>query len=276
MRIPTMWRTCLSTARAAAREAGVLLRRHAGRPRRVTHKGDFIDLVTEVDAASERLIARRVHHRFPTHAFVGEEQTQARRASLPHAAYRWIVDPIDGTTNFVHGVPIFAVSIGVEYRGRLIAGVVYDPMRDEEFTALAGGGAFLNGRRLRVSRVRRLRDALLATGFSPRFRANPAPFLARFVDFQCVAHAVRRNGSTAISLAYVAAGRLDGFWESDVHPWDSAAGILLIREAGGRVTDYRGRPAGPDDSDLIASNGTVHAAMRRIVNRRRIRLHIGR
>ena len=275
MRIPTMWRACLSTARGAAREAGVLLRRHAGRPRRVRHKGDFIDLVTEVDAASERLIARRVHHRFPDHAFVGEEHTHTRRAPAD-AVYRWIVDPIDGTTNFVHGVPTFAVSIGVEERGRLIAGVIYDPMRDEEFTALAGGGAWLNGRRLRVSRVRRLRDALLATGFSPRFRADPAPYLARFVDFQCVVHAVRRNGSTAISLAYVAAGRLEGFWESDVHPWDSAAGILLIREAGGRVTDYRGRAAGPDDADLIASNGALQAAMRRIVNRRRVRLHIGR
>ena len=275
MRTPTMWRDCLSTARAAAREAGVLLRRYAGRPRNVQHKGDFIDLVTEVDASAERLIFSRIHRRFPDHAFIGEEHTQKHRAPAG-AAYRWIVDPIDGTTNFVHGVPTFAVSIGVEYRGRLVAGIVYDPMRDEAFTALAGGGAWLNGRRMRVSRVRRLRDALLATGFSPRFRANPAPFLARFVDFQCVTHAVRRNGSTAISLAYVAAGRLDGFWESDVHPWDSAAGMLLIREAGGRVTDYRGRPASPDDSDLIASNGALHAAMRRVVNRKRIRLHIGR
>ena len=269
-----MWRECLATARAAARAAGVLMRRHAGRPRRVEHKGSFIDLVTEVDRAAERVIYGHIHRRFPDHAFLGEESTA--RTATRQARFRWIVDPIDGTTNFVHGVPVFAVSIGVEERGRLVAGLVYDPMREEEFSAVAGGGAHLNGRRLHVSRARRLQDALLATGFSPRFREDPAPYLARFVDFQCTSHAVRRNGSTAISLAYVAAGRFDGFWESDVHPWDSAAGILLVREAGGRVTDYAGRPATADTPHLVASNGRLHPLMLRIVNRRRVRLRFVR
>ncbi len=271
MSTPTIWRDCLTTARQAAQAAGELLRRHAGRPRHVDHKGSFIDLVTEVDRAAERLIYSRIHRRFPDHGFLGEEHTQA---SGQPSDFRWIVDPIDGTTNFVHGVPIFSVSIGVEHRGRLVAGVIYDPMRREEFTALAGQGARLNGRRVRVSRARRLEDALLATGFSPRFRKHPAPFLARFVDFQCVAHAVRRNGSTAISLAYVAAGRLDGFWESDVHPWDSAAGLLLVREAGGRVTDYHGRPAVAETPHIVASNGQLHRLMLTVVNRQRVRLSI--
>ena len=268
-----MWRDCLATARAAAQEAGVLLRRYAGRPRAVRHKGSFIDLVTEVDRAAERLIAARIRRRFPDHAFLGEEAT-VRSVDARQSAYRWIVDPIDGTTNFVHGVPCFAVSIGVEERGRLIAGVIYDPMRREEFTAIAGGGAHLNERRIRVSRARRLQDALLSTGFSPRFRKDPAPFLARFVDFQCTSHAVRRNGSAAISLAYVAAGRFDGFWESDVHPWDSAAGILLVREAGGCVTDYHGRPATAEHPHIVASNGALQRLMLRIVNRRRVRLQL--
>ena len=272
MRTPRLWHQCLETAQEAAQAAGVLLRRHAGRPRQVRHKGQFIDLVTEVDRASEQLIHRHIRRRFPDHAFLGEEHTQDESR---HAPYRWIVDPIDGTTNFVHGVPIFAVSIGVEERGRLVAGIVYDPMRREAFTAVAGGGARLNGRPMRVSRVRRLQDALLGTGFSPRFRQDPAPFLARFVDFQCVSHAVRRTGSAATSLAYVAAGRLDGFWESDVHPWDIAAGLLLVREAGGRVTDYRGRPATADTPHILASNGTLQRPMLRIVNRRRVRIRIG-
>ena len=275
MQTHQMWRECLATARAAAQEAGVLLRRHAGRPRSVRHKGSFIDLVTEVDRAAERLIAARIRRRFPGHAFLGEEAT-VRSVDARQSAYRWIVDPIDGTTNFVHGVPCFAVSIGVEERGRLIAGVVYDPMRREEFTAIAGGGAQCNGRRIHVSRARRLQEALLSTGFSPRFRKDPASFLARFVDFQCTCHAVRRNGSTAISLAYVAAGRFDGFWESDVHPWDSAAGILLVREAGGCVTDYHGRPATAENPDIVASNNALQHLMLRIVNRRRVRLRFDR
>ena len=270
-----MWQECLETARAAARAAGVLLRRHAGRPGEVRHKGSYIDLVTEVDRAAEQLIYRHIHRRFPGHTFLGEEATVHRLAARK-TAYRWIVDPIDGTTNFVHGVPTFAVSIGVEERGRLVAGLVYDPMRRAEFTAIAGGGARLNGRRIRVSRVRRLQDALLSTGFAPRFRNDPAPFLARFVDFQRTTHAVRRNGSTAISLAYVAAGRFDGFWESDVHPWDIAAGVLLVREAGGRVTDYHGRPATADHPHIIASNGALQRLMLRIVNRRQVHLHFGR
>ena len=271
MSAATTYHSYLTTALQAARAAGTLLRRYAGRPRRVDHKGSFIDLVTEVDRAAERLIYDRIHRRFPAHGFLGEEQTRADGA---RSGVRWIVDPIDGTTNFVHGVPIFAVSIGVERHGRLVAGVVYDPMRREAFTALAGRGAWLNGRPMHVSRARRLEDALLSTGFSPRFRRDPAPFLARFVDFQCVSHAVRRNGSTAISLAYVAAGRLDGFWESDVHPWDSAAGLLLVREAGGRVTDYHGRPATADTSDLVASNGRLHRRMLTVVNRRRVRIRL--
>ena len=250
--------SCLAVATGAARRAGALLARHMGRPVTVETKRSAIDLVTEIDRRSEQWIHAAVRRRFPAHGFQGEERTRTN----PAAPYQWIVDPLDGTMNFVHGVPAFAVSIGLLHRGRIVLGVIYDPTRREMFTALSGRGAFLNGRRLRVSRTARLSDSLLSTGFSSTFRAHPAPLLRWFTAFQLRCHGVRRIGSTAISLASVACGRHDGFYEQELWNWDIAAGILLVVEAGGRVTDFNGHPiARLEDGKIVASNGRIHPAM---------------
>ena len=241
----------------AARRAGALQAKYAGKPRSVETKRNVIDLVTEVDRASERIIHQAIARAFPDHGFRGEERTRTH----PDAPYQWIVDPLDGTTNFVHGVPCFAVSIGLLDRGRVVAGVIYDPMRKETFSAIRGRGAWLNGRPMRVSKSRRLDQSMLSTGFSIKFREHPAPYLRWFTAFQMRCHAVRRSGSTAISLAYVACGRQEGFYEQDLWPWDLAAGLLLVQEAGGRVSDYRNRPVQLEQGEVLASNGRVHAAM---------------
>ena len=246
----------------AARTAGTLLAKHAGRPRTVSTKSSDIDLVTEIDTASEAILHRAFRRAFPDHGFQGEERTRYH----PSAAYQWLVDPLDGTINFVHGVPSFAISIGLLYHGRIVVGVVHDPMRDETFTAVKGDGARLNGARMHVSPIRRVAKSLLSTGFSPKFRDNPAPYLRWFQAFQSRCHAVRRVGSSALSLAYVACGRQEGFYEQDLWPWDIAAGILLVKEAGGRVTDFRGRPVRRlSDGQLVASNGRVHREMLRLL-----------
>jgi len=249
--------TCLAVATRAAHEAGVLLASRAGRPRRVQTKRSAIDLVTEVDRAAERLIHRAVTRRFPEHGFMGEERTRAN----PDAPLQWIVDPIDGTTNFVHGVPVFAVSIALTLRGRPLVGVIYDPMRRETFTAVKGRGTRLNGRLVRVSSTRRLAGSLLSTGFSARFREHPATYLRWFAAFQLRCHAVRRIGCTTLSLAYVACGREEGFFERDLWPWDIAAGVLLVQEAHGRISDLDGSPARLDSGRLLASNGRIHREM---------------
>jgi len=251
-------------AAAAAREAGALLARHAGRPRHVATKRSAIDLVTDVDRASERLIERRLRRHDPRVGFLGEERGQ-RSGTAPS---RWIVDPIDGTNNFVHGLPMFGVSIALEQRGQVVVGVIYDPMRKELFSAMRGGGAFLNGRRIRVSRTRRLAQSLVATGFSSRFRAHPQPYLGWFQDLQCRSHGVRRIGSTVFCLASIAAGRMEGFYERDLWPWDIAAGMLLVEEAGGRVSTLAGKPASLADGRLLATNGLIHAQMLRVLARR--------
>jgi len=254
-------RSCLDVAARAARQAGTLLAAHAGRPRRVRTKRSVIDLVTEIDRASERLLHQAIQRRFPEHGFRGEERTRTH----PDAPSQWIVDPLDGTTNFVHGVPAFAISIALAHHGQLLIGVIYDPMRNEMFTAMKGSGAWLNGARIRVSRTRDLKTSLLATGFSPKFRENPKPYLRWFEAFQLRCHAVRRTGSTSLSLAYVACGRQDGFYEQDLWPWDIAAGLLLVREAGGRVTDFHGHPVRLESGQVVASNGRIHTAMLKLL-----------
>ncbi|MBI3323888.1 MAG: inositol monophosphatase [Candidatus Omnitrophica bacterium] len=252
---------CLTVAIQAAHHAGKLLSAKAGRPRQVLTKRSAIDLVTEVDRASEALIHRAIARRFPDHGFVGEERTRTN----PGSPYQWIVDPIDGTTNFVHGVPVFAVSIGLLLRGRPVVGVIYDPMRKETFHAVVGKGAWLNRRRIRVSSTSRLADSLLSTGFSARFREDPEPYLRWFTAFQLRCHAVRRIGCTSLSLAYVSCGREDGFFERDLWPWDIAAGVLLVTEAGGRLSDLDGSPLHIDDGRAVASNGRIHGAMIRLL-----------
>ena len=252
-----------TAASRAAVDAGALLARHVGRPKRVQTKRSAIDLVTEIDRASETRIHRRLHRAFPTFGFLGEEHGE-RRATSP---FRWIVDPLDGTNNFVHGMPLFGVSIGLEYRQQLVVGVIYDPLRRELFVATRHGGAFLNGRRIHVSTTRRLSQSLLSTGFSSNFLTHDQPYLGWFQAAQRHSHGVRRIGSTVLSLASIAAGRLEGFYERDLWPWDMAAGILLVKEAGGRVTDLAGRPPTLSHGALLATNGRIHGELLRLLRR---------
>jgi myo-inositol-1(or 4)-monophosphatase len=250
-------------AARAARAAGALLAQYVGRPKQVATKRSAIDLVTEVDRAAERLLHARLHRAFPQVGFLGEEHG----ARGDTAAGRWIVDPLDGTNNFVHGLPLFGVSIGLEQRGRIVVGVIYDPMRRELFVALKGRGAFLNGRRLRVSATRTLARSLLSTGFSTTFLRQDQPYLGWFRAVQRHSHGVRRLGSTVLSLAAVAAGRLEGFYERDLWPWDMAAGMLLVEEAGGRVSNLAGRRPRLASGELVATNGRIHHQLLRTLAR---------
>jgi myo-inositol-1(or 4)-monophosphatase len=240
----------------AARRAGALLRTHAGAPRTVDVKGSPINLVTEIDRQAEALIVETIHARFPHHAVLGEEG-----GARGEGSHRWIIDPIDGTTNFVHGLPLFSVSIGLEVDGRLEIGVVYDPARDECFVAERGAGAYLGDRRLAVSATASLGASLLATGFPYDVRDTPDNNLAEYAAFTRRNRSVRELGSAALTLAAVAAGRLDGYWELVLGPWDVAAGWLLVEEAGGRVTDLSGGPLDLAAPRVVASNGRIHDEM---------------
>jgi myo-inositol-1(or 4)-monophosphatase len=242
----------LETAVEIAREAGALIANFAERRPAFEIKGEQ-DLVTEADRASERLIIERLRSHFPSHGIVAEE-------SGAHAAtsdYRWYVDPLDGTTNFAHGFPAFNVTLALEKAGELICGVVLDPTRNELFTAEQGGGAYLNNRRMSVSGSPRLEEALLSTGFPSRKRHQNIN-VHFFYQLSIITHGIRRTGSAAIDLAYVASGRSDGFWEFGLNPWDMAAGVLMIREAGGRVTNMKGGKALLDGPHVLATNGRIH------------------
>ena len=242
----------LEAAIEIAREAGALVSNFAERKIPFELKGEF-DLVTEADRASEALVVERLQTRFPTHAILGEEGGDREAAS----EYRWYVDPVDGTTNFAHGFPVYNVTLGLERAGELIAGVIYDPTRNEMFAAEKGGGAYLNGRRIHVSRAAAADAALVATGF-PSKRRHENVNIHFYYQMAMVTHGVRRAGAAAIDLAYVACGRLDGFWEFGLSPWDMAAGILLIEEAGGRVSDMKGRAHTLRSPHILANNGLIH------------------
>ncbi len=258
----------LAVAVEAAQRAGRLQARSIGAPTTVETKRSSIDLVTDIDRRCERIIRTLITRSFPSHGLYGEEHGRAN----PNAADQWIIDPLDGTMNFVHGAPWFAVSIGLMREGRLLLGVIYDPMRDELFTAAVGKGAALNGRRIHVSRTRSLSASLLSTGFSSQFQKDPARYLRWFEALQMHSHGVRRIGSTAVSLAYVACGRLDGFYERELCPWDIAAGIVLVQEAGGRITDFRGRSIERlEHGEVLASNGSIHRQMEALLKSRRHR-----
>jgi myo-inositol-1(or 4)-monophosphatase len=248
----------LELAIRAAREAGELLRANMGRTFEVRKKGP-IDLVTEVDLASERLIKGLIATHYPRHAVLGEE-TGAGGAGAG-AEYHWIVDPLDGTTNYAHGYPCFCVSIAVERRGEVVLGVVYDPTRDELFVAERGGGATLNNRPIRVSEAAPLRQALLVTGFPYSITEQEFMNLEHFRNFCLHGQAVRRDGSAALDLCYVACGRFDGFWELALAPWDTAAGTLIAAEAGARVTAFEDRPFDIRVPECVASNGLIHDEM---------------
>jgi myo-inositol-1(or 4)-monophosphatase len=248
----------LAVAVEAALAAGRLQLQYFRRDLQVRKKG-VVDLVTEADVAVEQDIRARVARHFPSHTFLGEEAGTGPAAA--GADFQWIVDPIDGTTNFVHGLPLFCVSIALQIEGQVNLGVVYAPVANELFTAERGEGARLNGARIHVTREASLIDALLVTGFPPQAHGAHGEQVAIFGEFLARARAVRRLGSAALDLAYVAAGRFDAFWERSLHAWDVAAGTLIVEEAGGRVTGFGGDDFDPFGDQLLASNGVLHSQL---------------
>ena len=248
----------LKVAVAAAREAGAFLRESVGSIKTVEQKaGQETNLVTDIDKRSEKMLIARIQHHFPDHGILAEESG----ASEQQADTVWIIDPLDGTTNFTHGLPIFCVSIGIAHKGELVAGVVYDPNHDEMYSAEKGKGAFCNGKPIAVSGSGDLMSSLLVTGFPYDIQQNPYNAVEHFNEFLLSSQAVRRLGSAAIDLCYVASGRFEGFWEVSLNPWDMAAGVLLVREAGGRVTNFTGGEWDLFGKNLLATNGKVHDAM---------------
>ena len=252
----------LNFAIDAARDAGALLMQRLG-VAKVTNKGD-IDLVTEGDLASEKLIIERIRSYYPQHGILAEESGEAELSGGRSSEWKWIIDPLDGTTNYAHSYPCFCVSIALEHEGVLEVGVVYDPVRDEMFAAERGNGATLNDRKIRVSSVEELQQAMVCTGFPYNVRERP-DFTRDFANFTMAAQAVRRDGSAALDLAYVACGRFDGFWEDGLSPWDIAAGKLLIEEARGKVSNFEDQPLSIYTKRVLASNGLVHDAMLRVL-----------
>lgn len=248
-----------------AREAGEILVQKLGTAK-VSTKGD-IDLVTEADLASEALIIERIKSYYPQHGILAEESGEAVLVGGKQSEWKWIIDPLDGTTNYAHGYPCFCVSIALERAGELQLGVIYDPMRDEMFAAERGQGATLNNRKIKVSDVDLLSQAMMCTGFPYNVRERP-DFARDFTNFTMQAQAVRRDGSAALDLAYIACGRFDGFWEDGLNPWDTAAGVLLIHEAGGRVTDFQDRPLNIYTAKVVTSNGLIHSDILRVLNQK--------
>lgn len=247
-----------------ARAAGALIRKHYEQGVVTEYKSE-VDLVTVADRESEKLLVEQLRSQWPDHGILGEEGTRARL----DCEYRWYIDPLDGTTNFAHGFPAFCVSMGLEHRphgtaadadGELIAAVIYDPLRDEMFTAEKACGAFLNGRRIHVSATETLAESLVATGFPSRKR-HGNPNVHFYHEFTLRTHGVRRAGSAALDLAYTACGRLDGYWEFKLNPWDTAAGVLLVREACGLVTYIDDSEFHLASKEVLASNGKIHSAM---------------
>ncbi len=245
----------LDTTVQIAREAGALVLPYFQRGVRVEYKGE-VDVVTEADRASEQFILKRLAEHFPDHAVTGEETGRHAGSS----GYRWYVDPVDGTTNFAHGFPVFCISMGLEKNGELVLGVIYDPIRDELFCAEKGSGATLNGEKLSVSRVSRLEEALVATGF-PSKKRHQNINIHFYHQLSMHSHGVRRAGSAALDLAYVAAGRLDCFWEFNLHSWDVAAGKIIVQEAGGCVSEMTGSPHALQSPTIAASNCLLHQEM---------------
>jgi myo-inositol-1(or 4)-monophosphatase len=252
----------LTVAGEAARAAGTLLRENIHGKREIAFKGD-INLVTEMDMRSERAVVKILLASFPDHGIIAEEETTIRNGS----GYTWIIDPLDGTTNYAHGYPCFAVSIALEHEGEIIVGVVYDPMRGELFSAQKGQGAYLNGTKILVSRVDTLIKSLLATGFPYDRKVSEKNNLNHFHDLLMASQEVRRDGSAALDLCSVASGRFDGFWELKLKPWDVAAGSLIVREAGGTVSDFSGTRFSIHDDEILASNGSIHGHMLEILQK---------
>jgi myo-inositol-1(or 4)-monophosphatase len=251
----------LSVATEAARAAGAILLEYAKSGFRIEHKTP-VNLVTDADHAAEECVIDRIRSEFPGHRVLAEERGRVDATASP---YLWIIDPLDGTTNFSHGYPAYCVSIGLEFEGRCVVGVIFDPTRQELFAASTGGGARLNGHRIQVSSTGILDRALLVTGFAYDIRETEQNNLDHFVRFALKAQGIRRTGSAALDLCYVAAGRFDGFWEVKLNPWDTAAGSVVLREAGGNITDFSGREHSIYGQELVASNGHIHQAMLQVL-----------
>lgn len=237
-----------------AREAGALLLSYFGKVT-VEYKGE-VDLITEADRSAEKLVVGRIRKQWPAHNLIGEEGSRVESGS----DFRWYVDPLDGTTNFAHGYPVFCVSIALEHKGERIAGALYDPCRDELFAAEKGSGARLNGRPIRVSKVQRLAESLVATGF-PSHKRHKNPNIHFYHQITLRSHGVRRAGSAALDLCCVACGRYDGFWEFNLNSWDTAAGVLLVEEAGGKITNFTGGPFDISSREVLATNSLIHDEM---------------
>jgi myo-inositol-1(or 4)-monophosphatase len=240
---------------AIAREAGALLMEHFDKNIHIEYKGDA-DLVTVADRKSEAMIRQRIREIWPSHDVMGEEEGLRDTGS----EYRWYVDPLDGTTNFAHGFPVFCVSMALQHRGLTVAGLCFDPTRQEMFAGERGKGATLNDRPIHVSRTAQLKESLVGTGF-PSHKRHKNPNIYFYHQITLRTHGVRRAGSAALDLCYVASGRMDGFWEFNLNPWDTAAGVLIAEEAGGRVTNFGGGPFELQSREVLASNGLIHDAL---------------
>lgn len=249
----------LEVALEAAREAGSILVAEFDRPPSISYKGE-VDLVTQADRRSEEAVVNRLRSHFPKHAIVGEEGGE-QNGAVAGTRFCWHVDPLDGTTNFAHGYPCFAVSIALYEEEEPLVGVVYNPISREMFHAARGEGAYLNQKPIRVSRVEKLSSALLGTGF-PTHKRTQNPNIHYYWRFTLASHGVRRDGSAALDLCMVACGRFDGFWEFGLKPWDTAAGVLIVKEAGGLVSDFAGRRYRLGGPEIIATNGRIHEEMR--------------
>lgn len=246
----------VKTAIEAARAAGLIQKRGWGKKHSIGFKGE-INLVTEVDKACEKKIIQILAKKFPDHDILTEESGAFDRPS----EFKWIIDPLDGTTNYAHGYPCFCVSIGLEYQKKVIAGVVYDPVLEQLFVGIEGRGATLNGRKIRVSKTPSLHRSLLATGFGYDLRTKEDNNLDHFRNFLMNSQAVRRDGTAAIDICYVACGRFDGFWEMDLWPWDTSAATLILTEAGGGLSRFDGSPYSIYDKEIITSNALIHKEM---------------
>jgi len=245
-----------------SKEAGELIRNAFGKAHSIEFKTNELNLVTETDKASEKLITDFIKKKYPSHGILAEEGSDLNKS----AEYLWVVDPLDGTTNFAHGLPIFSVSIGLQKNGETIAGVVYDVMRDVLFSAEKGSGSFENGKRISVSKNENLGHSVLVTGFPYDIRENPDKAYERFIAFLKQARAIRRLGSAAIDFCYVANGVFNGFWELSLHPWDICAGKLIVEEAGGIVADFDGNKIDIYSKRILATNGLVHQKMIDVLN----------
>jgi myo-inositol-1(or 4)-monophosphatase len=240
-----------------------MIKSSLGKTHSIRFKG-AINMVTDVDEKAEALIVKHLHKTFPKYAVLAEE-----KHAHPKGNNRWVIDPLDGTTNFAHGFPFFAVSIALEKKGKVVLGVVYDPIHEELFTAVNGKGAYLNKRKIHVSGQKKINKSFLATGFSYSFKKKKENNINNFAKFIMASLAVRRAGAAAIDLCYVACGRFDGFWELDLKPGATAAGALIIQEAGGKVTHFDGTPFNNYSNNILASNGVIHSQMQRVLNKKR-------